>query len=461
MNAIAGYSKYNHVYLGDHVCSFFDNNEEQGGVVCPYALEALNRNERFIYVYDRSSRDETIKMLSKGGIDVSAGIEKGQIVLVGPDKAYLRTNGDFDVEAMLAFWGEQVQEAKSLGFAGVKAAAEMSWALGGCKGGENLAVYEAKLNDIFPHSDVTAICQYDVRLFPEKTLKEMLLSHHIVITGTDFFDNKFFDPGYRGGPLPEKMMLASFSDLLGEVKTPSKFVPYPDGSGYRTLISEKEYEVFQLKDKLETIQLYLDILLHDVNNINIVAKGYAEMLLEDLEGRNRTLVGNLARNIDHNLEIIRNISTMVRLGESCVLVPVDLNEVIMKAKSQFPEVDITHAPTQIMVWADGLIEDIFHNLIGNSQKFSEGGVKIWISTDLNEGWARVILEDDGPGISDEDKARIFDRYYRANGKKNGKGLGLAIVKALVERYEGRISVEDRIMDGVKKGCRFDILFRPA
>ena len=63
---------------------------------------------------------------------------------------------------------------------------------------------------------------------------------------------------------------------------------------------------------------------------------------------------------------------------------------------------------------------------------------------MRDAELEVAVHDTGPGIPEEDQARIFDRFYRgAQPSGHGAGLGLAIARALVEAHRGRIWVESR------------------
>jgi two-component system phosphate regulon sensor histidine kinase PhoR len=73
----------------------------------------------------------------------------------------------------------------------------------------------------------------------------------------------------------------------------------------------------------------------------------------------------------------------------------------------------------------------------------------------------VEIEDGGPGVPSEDRARIFDRFYRVDKARwresGGAGLGLSITKWVVEAHHGKIGLEN----GSKEGCLFRIELPPA
>ena len=105
-----------------------------------------------------------------------------------------------------------------------------------------------------------------------------------------------------------------------------------------------------------------------------------------------------------------------------------------------------------------LIESFLRNLINNAihavQNKSDGRIDVWISTD--ENMVQVIVMDNGCGVAEEDKAQIFEPFYRVDKARSrasgGSGLGLTFCKKIVEVYKGEICVESE----VEKGTRFII-----
>ena len=98
------------------------------------------------------------------------------------------------------------------------------------------------------------------------------------------------------------------------------------------------------------------------------------------------------------------------------------------------------------------VERIMNNLIDNAIKYSEKGSDITILTS-NEynNYIKVMVKDNGQGISDEDKNHIFSRFYRTASARatgnQGSGLGLAIVKHLVNNLNGEVGIESKPQEG--------------
>jgi PAS domain S-box-containing protein len=87
---------------------------------------------------------------------------------------------------------------------------------------------------------------------------------------------------------------------------------------------------------------------------------------------------------------------------------------------------------------------VLGNLMGNAIKFSPKGGSIRLRAEEASGEVRVGVTDQGPGIPEEHRARVFDRFWKAdNADRRGAGLGLAIAQGIVEAHGGRIWVESQ------------------
>ena len=77
--------------------------------------------------------------------------------------------------------------------------------------------------------------------------------------------------------------------------------------------------------------------------------------------------------------------------------------------------------------------------------------------DGSKTYYMVSVEDNGPGIPDNLKEKIFNRLQRGETLARGMGLGLYLVKSLVDSYHGRVWVEDRVAGDHTKGSRFVVM----
>jgi signal transduction histidine kinase len=86
------------------------------------------------------------------------------------------------------------------------------------------------------------------------------------------------------------------------------------------------------------------------------------------------------------------------------------------------------------------LDEILGNLIENAAKYGGGSVFVTVDAAKEPGWCEVWVEDDGLGIPEEERARIFDRGARLDTGKPGTGLGLAIVRDVAEIYGGSVEL---------------------
>ncbi|WP_250986670.1 sensor histidine kinase [Methanoculleus oceani] len=215
----------------------------------------------------------------------------------------------------------------------------------------------------------------------------------------------------------------------------------------------------QLEASHREANLYLDILTHDIGNTENVSNLYAELLIGTLDGEPAGYAKKLKRSIAKSIEILGIVSKIRRIHAGLPLLrPTDLDEAIRAEITNFPEALIRYegAPRQIL--ADDLLSEIFGNLIGNAVKYGGPGVEIAVRVGERDGEVLVSVEDTGPGIPDADKQAVFHRYEQQK-RGVGEGLGLYLVRILVERYGGRIWVEDRVPGRPEEGAAFRFTLR--
>jgi PAS domain S-box-containing protein len=233
-----------------------------------------------------------------------------------------------------------------------------------------------------------------------------------------------------------------------------------------------------LKKEKSLANMYLDLMAHDINNLNQVAIGNIEIAIYDLQQKmpeERDICNFLEKSLDtmrQQTALINNVKTLQRLKtEQLRYEEIDLGEIIAEAVRDYPktpgrEVTIDYQkPEKCFVNANPLLKEVFANLIGNSVKHSRGPVRVWIMVDsaLEQGkkYYEVTVTDNGPGIPDDMKGLLFRRFKSEGEKATGHGLGLYLVKNIVEDFGGRVRVGDRVHGDHTKGAKFVVLLPAA
>lgn len=182
------------VKLGDHLCSIYKNKEQQFSAVVPFVGAGLNNHQKCIYIVDENSKEEVISELEKNGIEIKKYIKSNQFQLSTKRETYLK-DGYFDPDKMIKFLKETEQKILQGGYSGMRVTGEMTWVLENAKGSDRLIEYEAKLNDFFPESKVTALCQYNENKFKPEILIEVIHTHpYLVIYGNPYKNLYYYSP---------------------------------------------------------------------------------------------------------------------------------------------------------------------------------------------------------------------------------------------------------------------------
>ncbi len=147
---------------------------------------------------------------------------------------------------------------------------------------------------------------------------------------------------------------------------------------------------------------------------------------------------------------------------------VDLKELITQLvtmlQTKHPKANIqfsTTEPEGVWIEADRMgLTSVIINLLENALKYSEAPAELEIALQEINGHWQIEVADYGIGISDKDKEKIFEKFYRVGNedtrKTKGTGLGLYIVKEIVEAHAGKISVADHIPKGTVFTVQFPI-----
>ena len=105
------------------------------------------------------------------------------------------------------------------------------------------------------------------------------------------------------------------------------------------------------------------------------------------------------------------------------------------------------------------IHQAIANLLANARTHTPVGTKIAVNISQGDLETKISISDNGPGLSEEDQKRVFERFFRADPSRvrvggEGSGLGLAIVDAVMKAHGGRVEVNSKI----GAGATFTIVF---
>jgi two-component system cell cycle sensor histidine kinase/response regulator CckA len=241
---------------------------------------------------------------------------------------------------------------------------------------------------------------------------------------------------------------------------------------------DQSMEQLRQAQKMEALGHLAGGVAHDFNNLLGVILGYSELLIAKLpeEDMRRSHVEQILKAGDRAQALTRQLLTFSRkqvvhpamINFNAVIM--DMKELLGRLVNEDVECIYDLEPAPLWIFADpGQGEQIIMNLAVNARDAMPDGGKLMIATrnvsigkghmpageDLEPGnYFQVKVTDQGSGMSEEVKARLFEPFFTSKGIGQGTGLGLSSVYGIVAQYRGRILVESEL----GKGSTFTLYF---
>lgn len=229
----------------------------------------------------------------------------------------------------------------------------------------------------------------------------------------------------------------------------------------------------ELRQLNETKNRFLGTAAHDLRNPLAAIRGLTEIILEEATGaineEQREMLTMVFDTSDHMLTLVNDLLDVAVIesgkfdldrvecqlgaviGERLRILRPSAARKNMVIKTQFEE-------TPPLFLDQSRIVQVFDNLFSNAVKFSPNGSEIMVAVYRDEKTVVMEVEDEGPGISAEDRKQLFGEFHKLGTKTTGgessTGLGLSIVKRIVQAHGGEVLVESE----VGKGTSMKVLF---
>lgn len=235
----------------------------------------------------------------------------------------------------------------------------------------------------------------------------------------------------------------------------------------------------RLRDAEKIKMKYTMGIVHEIKSPLVGAQSNLDLILNGYTGEINTETSEKIKRArirtDEAVAIINDILKIskLKLLDTLTKEEVDLvelfNDTISKKESQIQSmnanvkiIDDRKDKKNIMLDRP-LFELVVSNLVGNAVKYNTSGgeVRIFLRN-IDNDEIEIVVADDGMGIPDEDKGKMFHDFYRANNVRKkgieGTGLGLSVVKEIVEQHDGEITFHSpsRITKEGRKGTEFII-----
>lgn len=201
---------------------------------------------------------------------------------------------------------------------------------------------------------------------------------------------------------------------------------------------------------------------HEFKTPLAVIKGYADLLSDEtLSAEERAEYARIiAKETDRLSHLTSNMLKMSKLNNQEIIVSPksfmldeQIRRCILLVMGKMNEKNITIEPELVQTEISGdeeLLSQVWLNLLDNAIKYTNEGGKIWVELTVKpNGRAVVVISDNGIGMDEKTRCKVFEQFYQADSShgKDGNGLGLAIVSKIVRLHGGKINVKSAEGEG--------------
>ncbi|AUX10097.1 multi-sensor signal transduction histidine kinase [Halalkaliarchaeum desulfuricum] len=211
-------------------------------------------------------------------------------------------------------------------------------------------------------------------------------------------------------------------------------------------IDDRKRREQELERQNERLDAFTSIVSHDLRNPLSVAQGRLELAREECDNEH---IDHVHRMHDRIESLIEDLLTLAREGKTVTDPdPVDLVAIVENCFGTVETADatvVTDLDRRVLA-DESRLKQVFENLFRNAVEHGGEDVVVTVG-ELDDGF---YLEDDGPGIPEDEREQVFEAGYSSS--RNGTGFGLSIVKEIVEAHEWGI----RVTESTDGGARFEI-----
>jgi two-component system OmpR family sensor kinase len=235
------------------------------------------------------------------------------------------------------------------------------------------------------------------------------------------------------------------------------------------LVAELNSLLGRMSDALQSQQRFVADAAHELRSPLTALKLQVQTLARAKDETARTqAVGRLHGGVDRASRLVEQLLALARqdpLAQVSELSTVSLRSCAEQAVS---DVGPLAASRDIEMQFNGLADAalvgdaenlriMIRNLLDNAVRYSPEHGKVQLDIDESDAGIALTVQDSGAGVPAEERARVFDRFYRIKGTTmSGSGLGLAIVKAIADRHGATVELEDAPIGGLAVKVTFPV-----
>ena len=215
-----------------------------------------------------------------------------------------------------------------------------------------------------------------------------------------------------------------------------------------------------MQEKNQLTQILVHDLKSPLSNIKMLSFLFQDFVKDKESEELLNIFNNSLQDVFHLINQMETLNNMENFELNNYIEEFDLHEFLEENLKNFnntaeeKEIKIHYnfeGKTSIIKTDQNFLKRILHNLLSNAIKFSAFKKNIFISLkEINDEFI-IAVKDEGPGINEEEKVKLFDRFSMLSNKptnnESSSGLGLFIVKELVKSLDGEIEVKSVLQEG--------------
>ena len=252
--------------------------------------------------------------------------------------------------------------------------------------------------------------------------------------------------------------LTATSREIARTRDPNRRVPVPDADDEVAELARTLEEMLQSLEaaRAESAQMltrqrqFVADASHELRTPLTSVLANLDILAETLDGDHRDVAESALRSSQRMRRLVADLLLLARQDarRAASREPVDLRQVVLDAAAELGPIAAGHElrvdaePATVCGSRDELHRLVL-NLVENAVKHTPAGTRVSVGSSVEGEAAVVTVRDDGPGVPEALRERIFERFVRGEGDRGGSsGLGLAIVRAVAESHGGTVVLED-------------------
>lgn len=439
-----------------HLVQFYESDDYLLDSLTGFASSTLANREACVVVATPDHVDELRRRLAAGGVDVETVSRQGQLVTLEITATMDRfmDHGVPDAKRFEAVFGPLLGRTVDR-WGSTRVFGEMVAVIARTNNRSAAPKLERLWNDLLTRYDFTLCCAYPMSVFSQTNAEELMGS--ICDQHTEVFPAESYP--YRSSAEDRRQAIALLQQKAARLSVEVDNRKQIE-ERLRVALNAERAARQEAEGALHVRDEFVSVAAHELKTPLTSLIGRAQFVLRSFQHDNAldstraiSALESVVSQANKLTRLINQLLDVTRLKGGNLPIerrPVDLVTLVWESfDSVRPDIDafdvIVLAPESRVVEIDPIrMEQVIVNLLNNAVKYSPEGSRIEVTiSEADSRTVQISVRDHGPGISPEQRAHIFERFYQADrvGPRHGLGLGLYISWEIVELHGGTINAE--------------------